>query len=65
MSEQWTKCDVGGCNARSYVTVTIDTLDILDFCGHHYKALEEDLMPYEIGKDDRRAKLREKVTSSA
>lgn len=60
----WIKCDEA-CSAQSYVTVTIDTGKTLDFCGHHYEAREEALLPYEIHKDDRRHLLREKVESSA
>lgn len=59
--EAWTTCDVGGCNARSYVTTTIDTGDILDWCGHHYSEREEALLPYVIETDDRRALLLERA----
>jgi len=61
----WTQCDVGGCNAQSYVTTTLDTGKVLDWCGHHFYERDEALWPYVVSVDDRRAELLEKVSSSA
>ena len=62
--DAYVKCDAA-CNARAYVTYTIDTGKVLDFCGHHANALDEQLWPYVINVDDRRAELLKKVDSSA
>jgi hypothetical protein len=51
------ECDARGCNARAYVTTTLDTGLPLHWCGHHYAEREEDLMPYAIEVHDRRHEL--------
>lgn len=50
-------CDAPGCNARAYVTTTLDTGYALDWCGHHFAEYDEKLWPYVTKTDDRRHEL--------
>jgi hypothetical protein len=65
MSDHYVQCDAPGCNARSYVTTTLDTEKVLDWCGHHFNEYDEQLWPYVISIDDRRATLLKRAHADA
>lgn len=65
MSSPCVECDAPRCNARSYVTVTLDNGLPLYWCGHHFQAHDEALWPYVVSMDDRRHELHRRVESSA